>query len=321
MDGLYKIGAVSKITGINIPTLRSWENKFDIVTPTRVNGTQRGYTKKDLDKLVLIQALIDSGDSISSLRGLSLEQLQSRLLSNDSSKNDSNSSHEKLLELNVITIGTMIPDLEAETAGLPSIKVAKKYDLDEFTDDENEEIKCDCDLIIFELATLHIQTINWIKDILTNNSINHCIILYRFASSDGMMAANTDKRLNTLRQPVSAQDIFLMIKFLTDIEPSNRNSVKARHDEHVPFTDKELWEISVMANPIHCECPKHLSSIISSIKGFEKYSADCEELSESDRILHRELEENAKEARIIMEKSLRKVIKENAISYSVVSPS
>ena len=321
MDGLYKIGAVSNITGINISTLRSWENKFDIVTPTRVNGTQRGYTKQDLDKLVLIQALIDSGDSISSLRGLSLEQLQSRLLSNDSSKNDSNSSHEKLLELNVITIGTMIPDLEAETAGLPSIKVAKKYDLDEFTDDENEEIKCDCDLIIFELATLHIQTINWIKVILTNNSINHCIILYRFASSDGMMAANTDKRLNTLRQPVSAQDIFLMIKFLTDIEPSNRNSVKVRHDEHVPFTDKELWEISVMANPIHCECPKHLSSIISSIKGFEKYSADCEELSESDRILHRELEENAKEARIIMEKSLRKVINENSISYSVVSPS
>ena len=213
MDGLYKIGAVSKITGINIPTLRSWENKFDIVTPTRVNGTQRGYTKQDLDKLVLIQALIDSGDSISSLRGMSLEQLQSRLLSNDSSKNDSNSSHEKLLELNVITIGTMIPDLEAETAGLPLINVTKKYDLDEFTDDENEEIKCDCDLIIFELATLHIQTINWIKDILISNSINHCIILYRFASSDGMIAANTDKRINTLRQPVSAQDIFLMIKF------------------------------------------------------------------------------------------------------------
>ena len=71
-----------------------------------------------------------------------------------------------------------------------------------------------------------------------------------------------------------------------------------------------------MANPIHCECPKHLSSIISSIKGFEKYSADCEELSESDRILHKKLEENAKEARIIIEKSLRKVIEENSIAYN-----
>ena len=321
MDGLYKIGAVSKITGINIPTLRSWENKFDIVTPTRVNGTQRGYTKQDLDKLVLIQALIDTGDSISSLRGLSLEQLQARLLSNDSSKTDSNSSHEKPLELNVIAIGTMIPDLEAESPELLSINVVKKYDLVEFTDDENETIDSKCDLLIFELATLHIQTINWIKNILKNNGIDQCIILYRFASSGGMLAANNDKRINTLRQPVTAQDIFLMIKFLTDIEPSNINSNKTAYNEHAPYTEKELWEISVMANPIHCECPKHLSSIISSIKGFEKYSADCEELSESDRILHRELEENAKEARIIMEKSLRKVIKENSISYSVVSPS
>ena len=136
-----------------------------------------------------------------------------------------------------------------------------------------------------------------------------------------MQAANSDKRINTLRQPVTAQDVFLMIKFLTDTEPTRKNSNNETHDEHVPFTDKELWEISVMANPIHCECPKHLSSIISSIKGFEKYSADCEELSESDRILHRELEENAQEARIIMEKSLRKVIKENAIDFTVVNPS
>ncbi len=316
MDGLYKIGAVSKITGINIPTLRSWENKFDIVTPTRVNGTQRGYTKQDLDKLALIQALIDSGDSISSLRGLSLEQLQSRLLSNDNSKNDSNSSNEKPLELNVISIGTMIPDLQAASPGMPSINVVKKYDLVEFTEVENETININCDLLIFELATLHLQTINWIKNILKSNGIDHSIILYRFASSGGMQAANIDKRINTLRQPVTAQDIFLMIKFLTGIEPSNKNPDQSDYDEHVPFTEKELWEISVLANPIHCECPKHLSSIISSIKGFEKYSADCEELSESDRILHKKLEENAKEARIIIEKSLRKVIDENSIAYN-----
>ena len=50
MDGLYKIGAVSKITGINIPTLRVWENKFQIVEPNRINGTQRGYTKNDLEQ-------------------------------------------------------------------------------------------------------------------------------------------------------------------------------------------------------------------------------------------------------------------------------
>ena len=88
MDGLYKIGAVSRLTGINIPTLRSWENKYSIVTPTRINGTQRGYTKDDLDKLSLIQALLEAGDSISSLQGLSIEELERRLEDNTPIQND-----------------------------------------------------------------------------------------------------------------------------------------------------------------------------------------------------------------------------------------
>ena len=91
--------------------------------------------------------------------------------------------------------------------------------------------------------------------------------------------------------------------------------------EHVPFSEKELWEINMMSNPIHCECHKHLSSIISSLIGFEKYSSDCEDLNEKDRLLHKELETRATQARIIIELALRKVIKENAISYSTANPS
>ena len=77
----------------------------------------------------------------------------------------------------------------------------------------------------------------------------------------------------------------------------------------------------MMSNPIHCECPKHLSSIISSLRGFEKYSSDCEDLDEKDLILHKELEKKTSQARIIMEKALRKVIKENDIKYSTANPS
>ncbi len=318
MDGLYKIGAVSKITGINIPTLRSWESKHSIVSPTRINGTQRGYTKQDLDKLGLIQALIDAGDSISSLQGLSIDQLEARL--SNISNNDSNSLSESI-ELSAISIGTMIPSLESKSAGLPSIKIVQKYDLSHFTENENETVESNCDLLIIELPTLHSHTVNWIRNIQIKNEIDHCIILYRYASPGGIQASNFDKKINTLRQPVTAQDILLMVKFLTDVESSSSCHNTGISNEHESFTEKELWEISIMANPIHCECPKHLSSIITSIIGFEKYSADCEELSESDRILHKELEENAKKARIIMEGSLRKVIEENAVNFSTANAS
>jgi hypothetical protein len=57
------------------------------------------------------------------------------------------------------------------------------------------------------------------------------------------------------------------------------------------------------------------------LRGFEKYSTDCEDLSEKDRVLHKELEATTCQARIIMEQALRKVIKENGISYSAANPS
>ena len=319
MDGLYKIGAVSRITGINIPTLRSWESKYSIVSPTRINGTQRGYTKQDLDKLGLIQALIDVGDSISSLQGLSIDQLEARLSNNS---NNASNSLSISLELSAISIGTMIPNLESKSAGLPSIKIVQEYDLSHFIENENEAVESNCDLLIIELPTLHLHTVNWIRNIQIKNKIDHCIILYRYASPGGIQASSFDKKIYTLRQPVTAQDIQLVVKFLTDVEPSSSNHSNSESSiEHKSYTDKELWEISIMANPIHCECPKHLSSIITSLRGFEKYSSDCEDLSESDRLLHKELEENAKNARIIMEKSLRKVIEENAVNFSTANAS
>ena len=76
---LYKIGAASKITGVNIATLRVWENRYGVVEPIRINGTQRGFTKKDVDRLSMIKQLVDSGDSISTLAKLSLEELELRM--------------------------------------------------------------------------------------------------------------------------------------------------------------------------------------------------------------------------------------------------
>ena len=319
MDGLYKIGAVSRLTGINIPTLRSWENKYSIVTPTRINGTQRGYTKDDLDKLSLIQALLEAGDSISSLQGLSIEELERRLEDNTPIQNDRAINLKN--NFKAISIGTMIPNLDKTPAGLPKIDLIHNYDLSQYSENDNVEFDPSADLLIVELPTLHTHTVEWISRLQNQNRIEHSIVLYRYASPGGVKASSNNHKINILRQPVSAQDIQLMCGFITAGDEYQTYTNQPSASDHQPFTEKELWEISIMANPVHCECPKHLSSIISSLLGFEKYSADCEELSESDRLLHNELEANAKQARIIMENSLRKVIEENAVDISSLNAS
>ena len=138
-----------------------------------------------------------------------------------------------------------------------------------------------------------------------------------------MKLAKLDGRIHPMQAPVFPMYIQIASNFAVNRTlGSNRlfNDSQEKK-EHVAFSEKDLWEINMMSNPIHCECPKHLSSIISSLRGFEKYSADCEDLNEKDRVLHKELETRAAQARVIMELALRKVIKEKAINYSTANPS
>ncbi len=59
-DKLYfKIGEVSRITKIKPYILRYWEKQFRIIKPTKSQGNQRVYTKKDVELILYIKELID----------------------------------------------------------------------------------------------------------------------------------------------------------------------------------------------------------------------------------------------------------------------
>lgn len=58
-DKLYfKIGEVSRITGVEPYVLRYWESEFRIVHPERSRTKQRLYTRKDLDLVLEIKRLL-----------------------------------------------------------------------------------------------------------------------------------------------------------------------------------------------------------------------------------------------------------------------
>ena len=317
---LYKIGAASKITGINIATLRVWENRYGVVEPVRINGTQRGFTKKDVDRLSMIKQLVDAGDSISTLSKLSLQELELRM--QPSPKNSQATFGNAKDIIKAVSVGTRIPEVGRPSPHLAEVRFVAKYDLASIMNGLSV-IRTDVDIIIFEILSLHHSTIELIAEILAKSEINHALVIYRFASSNGIKLAQLDGRIHPMQAPVFAIDLQMASNFEVNSTSSSDRSVNysQEKEEHVSFSEKELWEISMMTNPIHCECPKHLSSVISSLIGFEKYSSDCQDLNEKDRVLHKELEAKAAQARIILELALRKIIKENAISYSTPNSS
>lgn len=73
----YKIGEVSRLTGLETYVLRYWETEFPALQPRKTAGGQRVYTKRDVDLVLHIkQMLYEQGFTIAGAR----KRLRSRVI-------------------------------------------------------------------------------------------------------------------------------------------------------------------------------------------------------------------------------------------------
>ena len=63
----YKMGTVTRLTGLSAGLLRIWERRYQLVVPHRTEGGHRMYTQEDLRLLLHVKAQIDDGASIGEL--------------------------------------------------------------------------------------------------------------------------------------------------------------------------------------------------------------------------------------------------------------
>ena len=62
-EALYSIGAVARMLDVPTSTLRAWEERYGVVTPERSHGSQRLYSRSQIEHLRFIKAQIDGGAS------------------------------------------------------------------------------------------------------------------------------------------------------------------------------------------------------------------------------------------------------------------
>ncbi|NVN94776.1 MAG: MerR family transcriptional regulator [Bacteroidetes bacterium] len=93
----YSIKDLEKLTGIKAHTIRIWEKRYDIVNPHRTSTNIRFYTDMDLKKLMNVASLVRFGLKISSLSGLSYEELNEKIVEMYHRPNVSNSQIDQLI--------------------------------------------------------------------------------------------------------------------------------------------------------------------------------------------------------------------------------
>lgn len=68
LQGLYPIGAVSDMTGVNAITLRAWERRYSLITPQRTATGRRLYSQADVDCIKEVLILMEQGIPIGQMK-------------------------------------------------------------------------------------------------------------------------------------------------------------------------------------------------------------------------------------------------------------
>jgi DNA-binding transcriptional MerR regulator len=80
MKGQYSIKDLERLSGIKAHTLRIWEKRYKIITPSRTDTNIRYYNNEELRKILNIAVLNNVGVKISRIVGMSADELHQKVI-------------------------------------------------------------------------------------------------------------------------------------------------------------------------------------------------------------------------------------------------
>lgn len=317
LTSTFKIGAVSHITNIPVDTLRIWERRYSVVTPSRSEKADRLYNREDINRLTLLKLLVDKNHAIGSIAKLTNQELVQRLefINKDKQQIDTTNSAAKN---NVVVIGDVLSlQLEYDKSIDSDFIFSNIFSsIEEFN---NVEIIRKIDILIIEFPTVQNDHIDNIEKLYKKSGAKELILIY------GFMNNTTKKKLekynyNALQAPISIEHLKTEIRNLTNSRSSVENtSNKLNLRSQAPkkiYSTKQLIKLSSASSTIKCECPQHLSSIIIKLLQFEAYSSECITRYKKDAELHKILCNMTGHARSILETGLTEIITAENISLN-----
>ena len=297
----YRIGAVSKLTGIRPDTLRIWERRYKVVEPSRTEKGGRLYSRDDVSRLMKIKTLVDQGHAISTLVSLDEDQLHQRLTQHTGIQiMDAATDTRK-----VCVVGGAI-GIRLQYADKPShIDLVATYE----NISELVASGVECDSLVLEIPVIDANSAKLIDQYNLRQYAGQIIVVYAFGQSQylrqlGRYAANV------IKAPVSEDLIWQTISSPVpghqpiEVEEITINSAELEVIPPRLFTAQQLAYCAGLESKLKCECPHHMSQMIETMVAFEQYSASCENLTSDDAALHNYLHVMTARARHMMETAL-----------------
>lgn len=166
------------------------------------------------------------------------------------------------------------------------------------------------------------------QQLLRDTQAELLIAVYTFARREDL-AALSAPNMRPLRAPIRleflrAQMMSVIVRDVLNRTPTAPPaSTPPRSMTPVPgviavappmrFTPTQLGKLAEITSSVDCECPNHLSDLVTSLQAFERYSQSCQSRNKADAELHHRLFLATAQARHIMEQALEDLIKQEKI--------
>ncbi len=317
---LYRIGAVSKLSGVPVPTLRVWQTRYNAFSPTTTQGQHRLYNDEDLRKAALLKSLTGLGHSISLIAGLSTAQLQQlQQTGTDLARMPAQSPLPAPARPGAwVLVGhDLAKRLQSEQfqathpSGAPTIQQVWAN----LAEARNSPLAQAPDVLMVSVNNLNDSHAAQILALVSQHAPRRTVVLYGFGQTQ---AIDSLGRAGCLlhREPLNDAA-------LADIVLSTRPPLAAPAWQLPPpntpiaprqFSDAVLQRVANIPSQVLCECPRHVAELIGQLGRFEDYSLDCLQQSPKDTELHTQLNIMAATARALLEQALQMVADHEGIS-------
>jgi DNA-binding transcriptional MerR regulator len=307
----YRSGAVARLTGIPVETLRVWERRYRIVGPRQSAKGQRLYSPNEVTRLTVIKKLVDAGYAIGSIAALDMEALQLMLdqavaaMPRAAGFGAKGTMGTIGAPLRVAVVGEAI-SLQLERHRLPALKVVASSPNAAIAQKTLQQVKADA--LLIELPTLQRETPQAIRALAQQLGAQQVVVVYGFGPKPIEQELSAwGYRL--IRSPLDLDQL----ETLLGLPPA---AAMPQVEAFAPrrFDNKALVEITMASVALHCECPHHLADLLMRLGNFETYSTECESRSPADAELHHYLSEIAGSARAMLETALVRVAEAEGFS-------
>jgi MerR family transcriptional regulator, light-induced transcriptional regulator len=307
----HRIGAVSKLSGVPIPTLRVWESRYSAFTPLKTDGAHRLYGEDDLLKATLLRQISEHGHAISSIANLDNQRLNELL-----QKYRHTSIAQSRVELQGDTVNLAIIG-NALAARIESKKFTLKYRsnairVTQIYDNLEAAVECVTGpaphILLSKVMSLDANTCADIFKVVNCQKVLQSIVIYSYGQ-EKVIEAMKQSGMIVRRDPISDYDLADLISSVLLVDAA-KSIPNLSHSAMIParkYSDATLLRIAGISTDVLCECPRHVAEIISQLANFELYSQECLNKTPKDAHLHAYLASVSGSARALFERALEMV--------------